>query len=345
MLMSKIRKPDKSTVLTFRRTFALFNILTCVISLTIIGICYYYFYISKDLTPSFYQAIILFGVLTISTAGITYLVFLPLLRNLGVFEETLNKVSGGKYDARIPEEKLGVFKTMGSNFNKMVDELEQNKLLNREFVHNFSHEFKTPISSINGFATVLLEEDLSEKDRIKYLKIIKEESFRLAHLSEKVLFLSKLNSQSIITDKKEYSLNEQIKNAVIITQKFWEDKNIKIEAIIRDVKYNSNPELINEIWINLLSNAIKYTPENGTIGIKLTKRGNKVIFTIADNGVGIEPEKLNYIFNEYYQADSSRNNMGVGLGLSIVKKIVDLAGGTIEVESEINKGTKFIITL
>jgi len=343
--MSKKESPARITINSFRKTFAGYIALNSVTSLIIIGISYYLFYVARETTPNFYQAFILYGILTISTGVLTTIIFIPFLKNLGVFEENINKIANGEYAARLPEEQLGVFKIMGKNFNKMADELEQNKLFNREFVHNFSHEFKTPISSINGFATVLLEDDISEKDRIKYLRIIKDESFRLAHLSEKVLFLSKLNSQSIITDKKEYSLNEQIKNAVIITQKFWEAKKIKIEAIIRDVKYNSNPELINEIWINLLSNAIKYTPENGTIGIKLTKSGDKVIFTIADNGVGIEPEKLKYIFNEYYQADTSRNNMGVGLGLSIVKKIVDLAGGTIEVQSEIDKGTKFVITL
>lgn len=284
-------------------------------------------------------------ILTAINGIIIELVFRNVFLYFGILEQGLDDVANGNYKTRIKTEHSGVFAVMGENFNKMASELENTQILNEEFVHNFSHEFKTPIAAINGFSELLLEDDVSDEDSKKYLKIINTESNRLTNLAEKVLFLSRLNTQSIITNKKEYRLDKQIKECVILTQKYWENKKIEITANLREITYNNNPELIQEVWLNLLGNAIKYTNENGKIDLKLTKSGSKIIFTITDNGIGIEEEKLPYIFNEYYQCDESHHKKGVGLGLSIVQKIIKMSGGTIEVKSKVGKGTSFIVTL
>lgn len=345
MKTNKISKNDRNikTIKSIGKIYFIYVLINAVLSAILFMIIAYVGYKSQNMGIEH----ILFSIpaLILIFGGCTYIVFRKFLLQFGVFEKGIEKVANGDYNVKLDTEKTGAFMTVTENFNKMTEELKQTKILNEEFIHNFSHEFKTPISSIYGFSEVLLEEDLSEEERRKYLNIIKRESNRLTGLAEKILFLSKLNTQSIIVDKKMYRLDTQIKECIIMTQKSWEKKNITVNANLREITYNNNPEMIQEIWINLLSNAIKYTNENGSINIKLTKIGKEIIFTISDTGIGIEEEKLQYIFNEYYQADESHHKNGVGLGLSIVKKIVNMANGRIEVESKVNEGTTFTVIL
>lgn len=263
----------------------------------------------------------------------------------GIFERNIEKITNGDYKTRMNNKNAGIFTSMIDNFNSMATELESRKFLNEDFVNNFSHEFKTPISSIKGFADLLLEDDVSKKDKNKYLHIISDEAYRLAQLSEKAIFLSKINIQTNIPDKINYSLDEQISKNLILLKRYIEEKKIKVNINLDKIIYKSNPDIINHIWLNLLSNAIKYSKDNGTIDLKLKIIGKNIIFTIKDNGIGIESDKQKHIFNEYYQADESHKGNGVGLGLSIVKKIVDLSNGTIEVFSELDKRTTFIVKL
>lgn len=334
---------DIRTTKSIGKTFFIYILINSILSIILFMIISYIGYKTRNLRVEHILALI--PALIIIYGGCTYLVFRKVFLFFGIMEQGLDKVANGNYTVTLDKKGTGIFMTMTENFNRMTKELKQTKILNEEFIHNFSHEFKTPISAINGFADVLLEDDLTEEERKKYLKIIKEESYRLSSLSEKVLFISKLNTQSIITDKKEYRLDEQIKKCIIMTQKYWENKYLQINVNLSEIVYYNNPDIIQEIWINLLSNAIKYTKNNGKIDVKLEKMNNKIVFTISDTGIGIEEEKIPYIFNEYYQADESHHNFGVGLGLSIVKKIVNLANGDIKVESTINKGTTFTVIL
>lgn len=334
---------DIRTTKSIGKTFFIYILINSILSILLFMLISYIGYTTKSMKVEHILALI--PALIIIYGGCTYLVFRKVFLFFGIMEQGLDKVANGNYTVTLDKKGTGIFMTMTENFNRMTKELKQTKILNEEFIHNFSHEFKTPISAINGFADVLLEDDLTEEERKKYLKIIKEESYRLSNLSEKVLFISKLNTQSIITDKKEYRLDEQIKKCIIMTQKYWENKHLQMNVNLSEIVYYNNPDIIQEIWINLLSNAIKYTKDNGKIDIKLEKMNNIIVFTISDTGIGIEEEKIPYIFNEYYQADESHHNLGVGLGLSIVKKIVNLANGDIKVESTINKGTTFTVTL
>ena len=335
-------KNNKHTSKSISKMFFIYLLLSITLTMIIVGIG-----TSISINSAFtYNHIFIFlPILFVANGVVVYIVFQKFFLYFGIFERAIEKIANGNYKTKISKDNAGTFTTMIENFNNMAKELESRKSLNDDFVNNFSHEFRTPIASIKGFADLLLEEDLPESDKRKYLKIISDESHRLTSLSEKALFLSRINIKHTITDKEEYLLNKQIEKVIILMEKEIKNKNLIINANLDKIKYNSNPEIINEIWINLLSNAIKYSKENGNIDIKLKQIGTNIVFTIQDDGIGIEKEKQKYIFNEYYQADESHKAKGVGLGLSIVKKILNLANGNIEVFSEINKGTTFIVKL
>ena len=339
------KQPSKETKKGISKYFTILNLSTAII--TFLASCLF-MYIIYLRTGNMFNYNYLYGLLIIIIAIediLSYIIFNKLFNNFALFEEGLTRVSNGDYSIKIDTTNMKMFNVMANNFNKMTSELNNSKKLSDDFVKNFSHEFKTPISSIKGFAEVLKYEELSKEEQSKYLDIIEKESSRLANLSEKVLFLSKLNSQSVIKDKMEYDLDEQIKKCVILLQKSWEEKNIVINLDLEKVKYYNNSEIMNQVWINLINNSIKYTPESGQINIKLKSKKEKIIFEISDNGIGIEKEKIQYIFNEYYQCDTSHKTKGVGLGLSIVKRILDLSDATISVKSIVNEGTTFIVTL
>lgn len=257
----------------------------------------------------------------------------------------ITQVADGNFDVYLNVEKAGPLREVCINFNKMTKELQSVQTLRNDFINNFSHEFKTPISSINGFALLLMEEEISKDDKNKYLKIIADESERLAELSNLTLLLSKVETQQYIIDKENYSLDEQIKECAIILYPQWSKKNIEFSAELDPILYNGNYELMQHIWINILNNAIKFTPDNGKISIIMKKYDKNIIISIADTGIGMSEEELSKIFMKYYQGDMSRSKKGLGLGLSIVKRIVELNNGNIEVSSRVSKGSVFTINL
>lgn len=186
---------------------------------------------------------------------------------------------------------------------------------------------------------------LSEEEKKKYLQIILEESERLTHLANTSILYTKLNSKVIVENKKEYDLDEQIRNCIIIMQSQLNDKNIEIDCELQKVKYYSNYDMMQEVWINLISNSIKYTNSNGKISISLKEIDKEIIVTIEDNGIGMSKEQVEHIFERYYQVDKSKHGVGLGIGLSIVYRVLELVDGKIEVESELGKGSKFMVTL
>ena len=208
-----------------------------------------------------------------------------------------------------------------------------------------SGQYLMSVTSINGFAELLLDENIPEEDKQKYLHIIADESERLAAMSSNILLLSKLESQQFIVDKKPYSLDEKIKQCAILLSKEWDRKGIDFSAELEPAIYDGNFNLMWHVWINLLSNAIKFTPEHGEIKVTLKKENEFIIVAISDTGKGMSEEEKTRIFVRYYQGDSSRSNKGLGLGLSIAQRIVDLCDGKIEVKSTINEGSTFTVHL
>lgn len=257
----------------------------------------------------------------------------------------INHVANEDFDVKLSLDKAGPLKDVYIDFNKMVEELKSVQTLRRDFINNFSHEFRTPITSINGFAKLLLEESVTDEDKHKYLQIIADESERLASLANSSMLLSKLESQQFILDKEYYSLDEQIKRCAIILSPEWGKKEIEFTAELEPVQYYGNADLMQHVWINLIGNAIKFTPEYGEIIVTLKKENSFILVSVLDSGKGMSQEELAQIFIKYYQGDSFHSKNGLGLGLSIAKRIIDLCGGRIEVNSRINEGSTFTVYL
>ena len=232
------------------------------------------------------------------------------------------------------------------NFNMMVRELESNEYLSKEFMSNVSHEFKTPIASIQGFAKLLKDDKLSEEEKQEYIDIIIEESERLANLSSNIQHLSKLENKKELIKKEKVAIDEQIRKCIVILNNKLEEKNIEIGMDEdKDVFVDVNEDMFQQVWINLINNAIKYTQNGGRINIIIDEFKDKVIVEVKDNGIGIKEENLEKIFDKFYQEDASHNSEGNGLGLAIVSKIIELHKGSIEVKSKVGEGTSFIVTL
>ncbi|RFZ79552.1 sensor histidine kinase [Lacrimispora amygdalina] len=257
----------------------------------------------------------------------------------------ITSVAEGDLDVEIDLNNSGEYREMYENFNRMVRELKNTKIEMQNFMNEFSHEFKTPITSIHGFAELLLEENISEDDRKQYLQIILEESQRLASLSQNTLLLSKLDAQEVLTDKKEFELDEQIKKCAILLFREIEKKEIVLNMELAPVTYYGSAELLHQVWMNLISNAIKFTPNGGEITIIMIAVGNQITINISDTGIGMDEETARLIFNKYYQGDSSHATAGFGLGLSIVKRIVDLCKSEIIVTSVPGRGSTFSVVL
>lgn len=277
---------------------------------------------------------------------ISFLVTYRGMKLINEVSEELAKVSTGDYTAKLSlKTKSPQINSVVDKFNEMVNQLNSVAVLKNDFISGFSHEFKTPIVSLKGYAELLLESENLTEEQKEYARIILEESERLSRLSENSLMLAKLDSQTNIVEKKKFLLNGQIEDCVLLLDGALKEKNIEVEMDLKKVYYSSDPYLIKEIWINLLSNAIKYSKVGGKISIKLKKEYGNIIVTIKDTGVGMTDEVRAHIFDKFYQGDVSHASKGLGLGLTIVKRILELTNGTIECESDEGLGTTMIVKL
>ena len=248
------------------------------------------------------------------------------------------RLASGDFHARIKFSpviaKIPVFKEISNSFNKLAEELQNTEILRSDFINNFSHEFKTPLVSIAGFAELIESESITEAERAQYVTVIKEEAKRLGTMATDVLYLTKLENQGILTDKKVFNLSEQIRSAILLLEPKWSAKNVELDIGFDEYDIFANEEMLKQVWINLFDNAIKFTPDGGTVSanIEVLSNGTKVIF--SNTGEPIPPEKISKLFRKFYQTDESHSSKGNGIGLAIVKKIVELHQGTITVKSE-----------
>ena len=231
------------------------------------------------------------------------------------------------------------------SFNQMARELASIETLRSDFINNFSHEFKTPIVSIRGFAKLLKENDLTAAEKQEYLDIIITESKRLSELSTNVLTLSKYESIAIISEKAPFRVDEQLRRAILLTEPKWQKKDLDIHIEMDEIVFNGNENLTQQIWINFLDNAIKFSRPSGMVDIRLMDLDESICFSIQDEGVGMNEETQLRIFDKFYQGDKSHNQSGNGLGLTMVKRIVDLHGGTIQVDSSLGVGSVLTVIL
>ena len=261
----------------------------------------------------------------------------------------LREIARGNFKARVPEkDKKEAVTELGDlerTFNQMASDLDGIEMFRNDFINDFSHEFKTPIVSIRGFARRLQSDNLTEEERREYINIIVAESERLSTMAQNVLLLTKLENQTIVSEKTEFYLDEQIRRCILLLEKNWTEKNIELDLDLDEIKFVFNEEMLSHVWINLISNAVKFTPMGGRVACRLKCEANTVVFSIKDSGEGMSEDVQRRIFEKFYQGDSSHTTAGNGIGLNIVKRVVTLAGGSITVKSEINKGSEFVVTL
>ena len=260
----------------------------------------------------------------------------------------IDRLASGDFSARLdfgrPISKHPVFSQLSNSFNRMATELKSTEMLRGDFVNNFSHEFKTPIVSIAGFAKLLRRGNLTEEQKEEYLAVIEEESLRLSDMATNVLNLTRVENQAILTDVVKFNLSEQIRSSILLLADKWEKKQLVFNVDFGEYRISANEELLKQVWINLLDNAIKFSPNGGVIEVNIKNQSDSLSVHIINSGEEIPAESISRIFQKFYQADSSHSGEGNGAGLAIVKKVVELHSGKVSVQSE-NNLTMFTVTL
>ena len=270
-------------------------------------------------------------------------------RPVKIITEATEKIMQGDFSVRVaPMHGAGMegFNQIGMAINAMAKELSGTETLRTDFIANVSHELKTPLAVMGNYATMLQRPGITEEERCEYAKSISEAARKLAQLITNILKLNKLENQQIFPQPKEYDLGEQLCECLLGFEDAWEAKNLEIETdIADDVRIKSDPELLSLVWNNLISNAVKFTPDGGTIGLSLKTEGSYVIVQVRDTGCGMKPETGMHIFEKFYQGDTSHATQGNGLGLALVKRVVDILSGEIGVQSLYGEGSTFTVKL
>lgn len=292
-----------------------------------------------------FVVIIAFIVCIILGTVITAFISRTILQPIRDLNKAITEVARGNFSVRVREPLDAEYGTLTRNFNRMAEELSGIETLRGDFISNVSHEFKTPLASIQGFAKLLQDDSLSDSDRCEYTQIIIDETTRLSKLASNILNLSKLENQTTIANKTRFSLDEQIRKIILMLEPEWSKKNINLDIALDDIYYFGNEELMGQIWQNIINNAIKFTPDNGVIKVQLYRTESNITVRISDNGIGISHEAKEKIFEKFYQGDHSRKTEGNGLGLALVKRIIDLCGGRIYVENLYEGGVCFVVEL
>lgn len=304
-----------------------------------------YYIVENDHTYSPISGIGMFFPMGILVFAITTAFSKTLYHYISELTEGISKIAKGEFHVKLDESSGGPLNEVYHNFNIMCDELNSIDSLRNDFLNEFSHEFKTPLASINGFSNLLLEGNCSPEQVTQYLTIIAAESERLVALTQSQLLLSKVDSQHIVIDKTNYSLDEQIRHCMIMLASEWEKKKLEVSMDMAPILFYGNADLMQHVWINLLTNAIKYTPENGEISITSRFNNNGIEISISDTGIGMTDQEIENIFQKYYRVENSTSIKGLGLGLSIVKRIIELSHGQLRVTSTPGEGSTFTVIL
>ncbi len=279
---------------------------------------------------------------TILTAIVAKKFISPMIK----IANALNDVANGNFSVTMDENvKTHEVAEMARSFNIMTRELKNTEIIHSDFITNVSHEIKTPLSAIEGYAELIQNQNLSNEKREIYASKIIYNTKRLSVLTDNVLLLSRLENQELKIERSNFYLDEQIREIILLFEHDWSEKEIEMDIQLHSVKYCGNVDLLYHVWQNLISNAIKFTPTGGKITISLNEEDEKIKFVIKDNGPGINETTKKRIFEKFYQGDISHTVKGNGLGLSLAKRIVDLHEGKIEVESKSGEYSVFTVTL
>ena len=311
----------------------------------------YYIYVQKDTSGQksaiANSAILILGCVFL-TGSIVFLVIADIIvKPLTRLTNAIKELSNGNYNVRVDNVGQDEISKLNQGFNQMARQLAKQDETRQKFISDISHEFQTPLTSIQGFANILKEEDLPKEQRVKYANIILYNSKRLSSLAKNMLQLTLLDREEIELELTNYSLVEQM-NRVISTQENQAmEKNIEIvfEMPKKEIFIEGDEQRLEQVWTNIISNAIKYTNEGGLITITMKKNSKDIEVSIEDTGIGMSKEVVSHIFERFYREDKARNVEGNGLGLAIVKSIVDLHHGKIDILSQVDVGTNFIVRL
>lgn len=310
----------------------------------IIHLLYRYELISDIRMAPTVLSIVSLGVSIVIGTTLALVLSRKVLKPLNELISATREVARGNFEVELDElDKDNEIAELVRSFNYMTKELKGIGMFHRDFINNFSHEFKTPITSIRGFARQLQNKDITDEQREEYTEIIVSEAERLTNMASNILLLTKLENQEIITGKESFYLDEQIRSCILLLQQQWEEKGISFELELDSFQYFGNEEMLSYVWTNLISNAIKFSEPRSTIWIRCIEDVSDVKVNIRDEGIGMEDQTRIHIFEKFYQGDSSRKSEGNGLGLSLVKRIVELCGGRISVKSQMGKGSEFIL--
>ena len=256
------------------------------------------------------------------------------------------QIAGGDFDLNLTYEgAIEEYRDTYQSFNTMARELSTIETLRSDFIANVSHEFKTPLTTIEGYAMLLQDQELSAEERADCAQRILDSAGRLSGLVTNMLMLSKLEQQTTAVEKAPFWLDEQIRQVMVGLEPVWGPKELQLELDLPPVKFNGNESLLYHVWSNLLSNAVKFSPKGAPLTVTLKEQGGRVTFSVTDRGPGMSEDVQRHIFDKFYQGDSSRKQEGSGLGLPLAKRVAQLCGGSITVQSKPGAGSTFTVTL
>ena len=350
--IKRIKEKTSRMSLTLAFSFFVFAILLSAIALTALGLWLLTkagVIVNVDGELQLGQVILFMSLISLIIGGIStfFSSRLP-LKPVNEIINKMNRLAAGDFKTR-----LGFGNTMSAHpavkelttsFNTMAEELENTELLRNDFINAFSHEFKTPIVSITGLANLLESGDITEEQRVQYARAIREESMRLSSMASNILCLTKVENQTILTDVSRFNISEQVRSAVLLLEEKWTGKNIDLQLDFDEYMIEANEEMLKQVWINLIDNAVKFVPRCGTVELEVYDTGDNLCVKVSNTGNDIPLEKQEKLFAKFYQADESHTTQGNGIGLAIVKRIVELHNGSVSVKSA-NGITTFTVML
>lgn len=347
-----MKRNEFKQITNLRSHFHHIIFLLTVVYMMLTGLCFLlllrggrlYFFLRNPLALILAFYVFSFIIATVLTLYISRYILSPVEH----LSDASKKVAHGDFTVQIPlDSDSDELNVTISNFNSMVRELRSIETLRDDFIANVSHEFKTPLSAIEGYAMLLQEKNLGDKEREECARKILQSTARLNDLTGNILLLSKLDNQNYPQENTTFSLDEQIRQAILMFESVWTKKQIDIDCDMPDVSFVGPQSLLNHVWINLIGNAVKFVKGDGSgrIIVRLTPNEKNVVVTVADNGIGMDDKTIAHIFEKFYQGDTSRRSSGNGLGLALCKKIVESLHGTITAKGAPGEGSVFTVVL
>ena len=339
-----MRRKKRSTGLGFYFTMAIFGevCLSILVGVGLILVLNRLFGVTLSIPSVIWVLVASSAVAGIIALLLNHRILRP-IRNLG---SAMNRVAGGDFKLRIDStSRSGDIQQLYKDFNVMVSELEKTEVLQSDFVSNVSHEFKTPINAIEGYAMLLQDADGATPEQREYVDKSLHNTHRLSSLIGDILLLSKVENQTIAREATVFRLDEQVRQSILSLEPRWSEKEIDFDVDLEEISYRGDARLLMHVWNNLIGNAVKFNPPNATVRLRLVRADGSVIFTVEDEGPGIPPEARKHIFDKFYQGDSSHREEGNGLGLALVKRILNVCGGEIAQENLPGRGCRFTVKL